>query len=182
MLDRMPNARRRSTVLVASFYAVVFAAIAVFGISARAASTRAATSAGALGSAVAQAPDPPGPSLNDLVLALSAHHWTIVFGVALFFVVGFAKQGWLSAWLASKIPDGYKALFALVLSLLTLAGSQIAAGAAVVPALLQALEAAAMAVFTHQVVINGFRKGREIVPETKKVSDARSIPPPPLAG
>jgi len=175
--------KRKTAILVGSFYSLVFASLAVFGICARAATNAVrAEERASLGSSVyrvAQVPNPApaAPSFNDLILALSGHHWTILFGIGLFLLVGFAKQGWLSAWLASKVPTGYQPLLALVLSLLALAGSQIAAGAAVVPAILQALEAAAMAVFTHQVIVEGVRKGKELVPATKTVAASRPIPP-----
>lgn len=113
------------------------------------------------------------PTVDALATAIAAKQWTIVFGVGVYFVTAVAKQGWLGAFVA-KIPAGLQPLVALVLAQLSLAGLGIFHGAPVATAMLQALEATAYAVLTHQVVIEGLRRGKEIVPVTRAVASYRA--------
>ena len=131
------------------------------------------------GVSLAQNPDQPAPGIDVLAAAIASHQWAVVAGIGIWLVVALAKQGWLSTWLASKIPGAYQPLVALALAQLLFVAQQLASGKPVVPAVLQALEAAAMAVFTHQVVVEGVRKGKELVPATKSVQAVRDTIPPP---
>lgn len=115
--------------------------------------------------ASAQPTPPPVPSYgtDDLFHALAGHQWPVAAGVGVFLVVGLFKQGWLSTWLGSKVPAQAQPFVALALSLLSVTSASIAGGTVWYTAILQGIETAAMAVFTHQTVIEGFRGGREII-------------------
>lgn len=104
-------------------------------------------------------------------------------GVALVMglLVALAKQGWLSSWLADKLPKASLPYVAVGLSVLGTWATEMQAGASLGQAAIDALKIAALAVFGHQTVIEGLRKGAELVPRApwSKGGGGPAAPPAP---
>jgi hypothetical protein len=105
-----------------------------------------------------------------------------VLGIALLvgMVIALAKQGWLSSWLASKLPPVSLPYLAVALAFVGTWSTEVENGTAWLQALLDALKIAAIAVLGHETVIEGLRKGKEIVP-TAPWCKPGSTPKPPIA-
>jgi amino acid transporter len=117
------------------------------------------------------------PTFDDLLRAVAGHAWTVAAGVGVYLFVALAKQGWLSDWISKKVPTAYQPVFALLLTQVGAVSLAAAQRSPILPAVFQALEAVAIAVFTHQVVIEGARKGKELVPATRTVAARRALMP-----
>ena len=117
---------------------------------------------------------PTDPTFDDLLQAVAGHAWIVAAGVGVYLLVALAKQGWLSTWLAKKVPSAYQPLFALLLTQVGAISLAAAQKQPILPAVFQALEAVGIAVLTHQVVIEGARSGKELVPARKLVAEWRA--------
>ena len=119
--------------------------------------------------------------LPQLLAAWNAHAWPLVGAIVTYGLVTLAKQGWFSAWVASKLPARYLPYIAVLIGVAGTSSIEIIAGKPWVAALTDGLMSGMGAVFVHQSVVESARNGKEIVPETKGVALARSIPPPPMS-
>lgn len=117
-----------------------------------------------------------GPSMDDFLKALSGHQWTIAAAAFSFLAVSAMKQGYFSTWLATHLPAKAKPAVAFLIAAVTLAAPQIAHGAPVLSTIAQALYATGLAVLGHQMLVEGARSGKEIVPPTKKVAALSVVP------
>lgn len=100
----------------------------------------------------------------QLLAAYQAHAYVMLGALAIGALVAFAKQGWLSVWLATRIPARYLPVLAVALGVLGTASTSLISGRPLLQAVLDGLASAMVAVFGHQVVVEGFRRGKEIVP------------------
>lgn len=113
--------------------------------------------------------------IQPIADALYAHAWLLAGALFVLLVVAAAKQGWLSNWIMDHLPPAARPWVAVVLGVLSLMATDIAvAHKTWQQALFDGLGAAMLAVFGHQVVVEGARKGKEIVPPAPW-----SLPPPP---
>jgi hypothetical protein len=124
-------------------------------------------------------------NLQPFVEAWQDKHWVLFGALLVGAVIALTKQGWLSTWLAEKIPSRFQPLLAMGLGVATLLVADIQAGKTWQEAVIDGLSAAFTAIVGHETLIEGLRGGREIVPETiglKKVkADRTTAPPPPPA-
>jgi hypothetical protein len=103
--------------------------------------------------------------LNALISALHGNQWILAGALVVGGVVALAKQGWLSAWLAKKLPPPALPYFAVALGAVGLSATEVATGKPVGPAIIDGIQAGILAVFGHDAVIESVRGGKEIVPE-----------------
>jgi|SRR5882672_1297511 len=118
--------------------------------------------------------------LPQLLAAWNAHAWPLVGAIVTMWLIMLAKQGWLSTWVASRLPARYLPWIAVVLGVLGTSSTEIIAGKPWVAAVVDGLMSGIGAVFGHQAFVESARGGKEIVPPTQKVAVARSIPPPAM--
>lgn len=111
--------------------------------------------------------------LTPLVNAIRDKHWALLTGLIVFVVVGFAKQGWFSAWVATKLTAQSTQCFALSLSLLTTVSGDLINGRTWQTAIMDAVIAFMVAISSHQVIIENLRKGEEIIRPTRKTTASR---------
>jgi hypothetical protein len=125
---------------------------------------------------------PPVP-LDPFVEALKSHSWPLAAAIPIAFLISLTKTGWLSVWLAERIPPWARPWLAVVLGAGALSTAAIIAGTDWRVALVQGVEAGFAAVFAHQVVVANPRAGKELVPQTAKMTAAHgpalTVPPPP---
>jgi hypothetical protein len=117
---------------------------------------------------------------NPIIQAVASHRWELLGGLLVGAVVATAKQGWLGAWIQKKLPPRFIPFLApTYASLLALAGALTAGDSAqqCLSVVGSAVMSAFVAVIGHEMLIEGVRNGKEIVPEKKPASPAA---PPPL--
>jgi hypothetical protein len=105
--------------------------------------------------------------LNAILAAIAAKAWVLLVALVVFAVVGAAKQGWLSAWLARKLPAKLLPYLAMTLSFLGTVASAIIAGQRLSAAFGAGFAALPWATLLHEVVVEGWLGGREPIPEKK---------------
>lgn len=132
-----------------------------------------------------QPADVPVP-IDSFVAALRSHAYALAAAIGIGFVVSLTKTGWLSTWLAERIPATARPWVAVVLGAVSFTCGAIIAGTDWRTAVMQGIEAGVLAVFGHQVVVQGLRKGAELLPQTAKLTAAHGPPvtvepPPPIA-
>jgi NAD/NADP transhydrogenase beta subunit len=102
--------------------------------------------------------------LNALVAALAGRQWLLVVALVVFALVGALKQGYLGAWLARKVPARLLPYLAMLLSFLGTVAAEIVAGKTLEQALADGLASLPWATLLHEVVVEGWLGGREIIP------------------
>jgi hypothetical protein len=105
--------------------------------------------------------------LNAILSALASHQWALLVALVVGGVVALAKQGWLSSWLQQHLPKAALPYLAPLLGFLGVASADIIEGKpwlqAITDGLSTGLSGGIGAVFLHEVVVEGARKGKEIV-------------------
>jgi hypothetical protein len=104
---------------------------------------------------------------QPIYAALIAHDWLVAGALVVPLLVALFKQGWVTRWLAAKLPATALPYLALGLGMLTVGSADVLAGKTWQQALFDGLGAGVLAVFAHQTVIEGARDGKEIIPEKK---------------
>jgi hypothetical protein len=122
----------------------------------------------------------------QLWAALATHQYVAVAAVLIGMLVSLAKQGWLSAWVAEKVPAAARPVLAAVIGVVGSVALAVASGQDWHPALFQGLAAAMTAVFGHQMLVEGMLGGHELVskaPWMKKppANDVDAQSPPKAA-
>jgi hypothetical protein len=112
-------------------------------------------------------------NFQPIYTALVAHQWLIAGALVVPFLVALMKQGWVTRWLAAKLPATALPYVALALGVLTVGSTDVLAGKAWQQAVFDGLAAGVLAVFAHQTVVEGARDGKEIIPAKKP-----AVPPP----
>jgi len=129
----------------------------------------------------AQTPSPtPTIDIAPLIAAIVAQKWSAAAALVVGLIVAAAKQGWLSAYLAAKLPKWFLPYLAVVLGSAGMISAAILGGQPWLPALESGILAGVLSVFGHQTVVEGLRGGKEIIParKTSSVKDTQPAPPP----
>jgi hypothetical protein len=112
---------------------------------------------------------PPLP-LDPFIEALKSHSWPLVAAIPIAFLISLSKTGWMSVWLAERIPAWARPWLAPVIGAASFSATAIIAGTDWRIAILQGVEAGWGAVFAHAVIVQGARKGAEVIPQTAKLT------------
>jgi hypothetical protein len=105
--------------------------------------------------------------LQPVIAAFQAHQWVLFGALIVGGLIAFAKQGWFSTWIQSKLPASDIPYYAVVIGVLTMMVTDIETGKTWQQAILDGFFAATTAVFGHQLLIEGVRGGKEVVPVAK---------------
>jgi hypothetical protein len=112
--------------------------------------------------------------LTPFVAAFQAHQWALFAALLVGAIVALSKQGWLSTWLAAKIPPAVRPWYALGVSLLTTGSGDLIAGKTWQDALQDVALTFVTAMMGHQIVIESIRHGVELI---KRKSSAEGAAP-----
>ncbi len=102
--------------------------------------------------------------ISSFWAALQNRQWSIVAAFVVWLAIALAKQGWASAWLASKLPSALLPYLAVLLSIGGLYATEVTTGTPWVKALTDGILAGLGAVFFHETIVEGLRGGKEVVP------------------
>ena len=119
--------------------------------------------------------------LGQIVAAFQSHNYVLLAALVAYFGVAFAKQGWLGKWFTNHVPAAYMPYVAMFAGVVTTVAAELIAGMPLPKALLDGLTGligAAMAVLTHQTVVEQMRGGKEIIPKAPGSNLPPSAPPP----
>lgn len=105
--------------------------------------------------------------ITPIVNALTSHSWVLLGALLIGLFVALAKQSQLGAWIASKLPKTAIPLYAPLLGVLGMSAAEVIAGGSWQKAVIDGFNAGILAVFGHELLIEGLRKGVEIVPAAK---------------
>ncbi len=105
--------------------------------------------------------------LSQVIAAVQAKQWVLFAALLIGFVIALAKQGWLSTWIASKMPSRAIPYYAAALGVLSLMVTDITSGKTLTQAIQDGLAAAMLSVFGHELVIESMRKGKELIPSKR---------------
>ncbi len=108
--------------------------------------------------------------LTPFVNAITTHAWPLLIALILFTLVGVAKQGWFSTWIATKLAGAATLYYTFGLGLVGTMASEVIAGKSWQGALMDGFGAIVVAVTTHQFLIKGIRNGRELFKRTARVA------------
>lgn len=120
--------------------------------------------------------DPNNTPINvqPIMDAATGKHWLLLGALLVGAIVALAKQGWLSTWLATKLSPKALPWVALGLSITGTMSVEIVQGKTWQQAITDGAIIAFAAVFGHQAVIEGARNGKEIVPETRALTQLKT--------
>ncbi len=118
--------------------------------------------------------------LTPFITAFVAHQWALFAALIVGLVVALSKQGWLSSWLAAKIPPAVRPWYALAISLLTTGSGDIVSGKTWQAALQDVALTFVTAMMGHQIVIESLRHGVELI--KRKSSAGGASPSAGIAG
>ena len=113
--------------------------------------------------------------IASIQAAIAGKQWILLAAILVGFVVATAKQGWLSAWLAKKLPPSALPYLAMSLGVIGTAAAEVTAGKPLAQALVDGFSAGMAAIVGHETLVEGIRGGKEIVPEKKS---SFADPPP----
>lgn len=122
-----------------------------------------------------------GDQIAEIVKAFGSRSYVLGVGLAVMLVVGLVKQGWLGAWVQARVPARYLPLLALGMSVLGVVAADIVAGKDWRQAVFDSIAAGATAVFGHQVIVEGARGGKELIPDRFPAA-SNVVPIAPRAG
>lgn len=110
--------------------------------------------------------------LNALFVALRGNQWVLAGALVVGGVVALLKQGWAGPWIAKKLPPAALPYLAVALGAVGLSATEVIAGKPVGAALVDGIQAGILAVFGHEVLVEGMRSGKELVPEKTPTKEA----------
>jgi len=122
-----------------------------------------------------------GATLQLLLAAVLAHRWLVAGAMLVGLAVAVLKQGWAGAWLAAKLPAWSRPWVAVALGVAGAMATELQSGAPWSKVLADGLAIAMAAVFGHQVVVEGMRGGRELLPKAPWSPVAPPLPKDPNA-
>lgn len=102
--------------------------------------------------------------LQPIFDAISAHRWALVFALVVGALVALMKQGWLGTYVANKLPPAARPWLAVGLGVASLMVADLQAGKSWQQAVFDGISAAMVAIFGHDFIVEGLRKGKEIIP------------------
>jgi hypothetical protein len=107
-------------------------------------------------------------SIQPFLDAITGHKWALLTALILGFFVGLVKQGQLGQALQAKLPKQLIPLYAPIIGSAGAFSVEVIQGTAwkvaVVDAVNLGITGAMIAVFGHQLMIEGLRGGKELVP------------------
>jgi hypothetical protein len=118
---------------------------------------------------------------NVILQAIANHQWELLGGLVVGAIVATCKQGWLGSKIQSLFPPKYIPFLAPTYAALAVLAADLVAGMGfqqIVSTVGSALFSGVFAVVGHEMLIEGIRGGKEIVPE-KKVSSSSPPSSPP---
>lgn len=112
------------------------------------------------------------PTIDATVIlnAIKGHQLAPVVAVVLYFLAAAIKQGWLGTWLQAKLSPRFLPFLSPVAGVLSLSSVEILAGAPWLSAVVDGLMAGLGPILGHEVVVEAWRNGKEIVPAKKSSS------------
>ena len=113
--------------------------------------------------------------------ALSQHQYVVFAALVIGMSISLLKQGYLSAWLAQKVPSAMLPVVAAAMGVVGMVAQALATGQDWRQAVFAGLAAAFTAVFGHQVVVEGMMGGSEIVQPAPWMKTPSVAPDPPKA-
>jgi hypothetical protein len=105
--------------------------------------------------------------LTSIQAAVAGKQWILLAAILVGAVVAAAKQGWLSAWLAKKLPPSALPYLAIGLGVLGTAATAVVSGKPLAQALVDGFSAGMAAIVGHETLVEGIRGGKELLPEKK---------------
>ena len=117
-------------------------------------------------------------NIQPIIAAFQAHQWVLFGALVVGGFIAFAKQGWFSAWVQSKMPSAAIPYYAMGLGVLAMMATDLSTGKTWQQAITDGLMAGMTAVFGHQLLIESARGGKEIVPTAKWAKPAPPAAPP----
>ena len=114
--------------------------------------------------------------INPILQAIAAHQWEVLGGLFVGAIVATAKQGWLGTWVQSKLPARYIPFLAPTYAALAVLAADLIANksiAVIEQTVGAAVVSGIISVFGHELLIEGIRNGKELVP-------LRAPPTPPV--
>jgi hypothetical protein len=119
--------------------------------------------------------------LTPIVAALQGKQWLLLSALLLLTFCGLAKQGQLGVWLQRALPARFLPFLAPLLGIAGTWAAEVVAGkpwsAALVDALINGVQAGMGATLLHEVIVEGARGGREIVPAKSRPSSSSNLTP-----
>jgi len=118
---------------------------------------------------------------NSLISALAGKQWVLAGAIVVGCIVATAKQGWLGAFIAKKLPPASLPYLALGLGTLGVASAEVIAGKPLMQALIDGFVSGMSAIVGHETLIESLRKGKELIPSRLPSSAPPASPPAPPA-
>jgi hypothetical protein len=103
-------------------------------------------------------------NLTALLAALQGKQWILVGAILVGGLIALLKQGWAGAWFAKVLPPAAIPYVAVVLGAVGLSAAEVIAGKPFAQALIDGIQAGITSVFGHELLVEGIRSGKEIVP------------------
>lgn len=116
-------------------------------------------------------------TLEQAWTAYRNHAYVLAGAVVVGLVISLLKAGWLNKWLAARIPSKALPWVAVGVGVLGMIATSIVNGMTWQQAVLHGIEAAALAVFGHQTLVEGLRDGQEFVPSRLPLPTIQMSPP-----
>lgn len=113
-------------------------------------------------------------NIQPFVDAVFAHQWVLFGALVIGLFVALVKQGQLGTWLQAKMPPRFIPFFAPCIGALGLTSSEVIAGKPWQGAVVDGINAGILAVFGHQLIIEGMRNGKELVKDKAPSNDNAS--------
>lgn len=123
--------------------------------------------------------DPQQVDPQTIVAALFAHQWLLLGALTTPLIVAALKQR--SLWIAAHVPAWAIPWCAVGVGVLSVGSADVVAGKSWRQALFDGLASGVLAVFAHQTVVEGARKGKELIP-AKAPPEAAKEEPAPASG
>lgn len=104
---------------------------------------------------------------NAFLAAAVAHKWVLLGALFIGAFVATAKQGWLGNAMQKQLPPRWIPFLAPIYAAMTVGSTEIIAGKTWQVSLSEswgALVAGVLAIVGHQLVIEGIRNGKELIP------------------
>jgi hypothetical protein len=122
--------------------------------------------------------------INPILQAVAAHQWEVVGGLFVGAIVATCKQGWAGAKIQALLPPRFIPFLAPTYAALAVLAADLVAGkslAVIEQTVGAAIVSGFIAVVGHELLIEGIRNGKELVPsKPPKAPPASSSTTPTL--
>jgi putative Ca2+/H+ antiporter (TMEM165/GDT1 family) len=120
---------------------------------------------------------------NAILQAVANHQWELLGGLVVGAVIATAKQGWLGSKIQKLFPAKYIPFLAPTYAALGVLGTDLVTGKSftvIVSTVGSAIFSGFAATLGHEMLIEGLRGGKEIIPErvpSAPKDDSKKAPP-----